>query len=330
MINLSKNYFSCKFNMKGLTMKRLTMFAFCLFCISLAASCGSDSQSFIGRWDMTVHDPAGDFPSWFELTEDANGEVSGRFVGRFGSARHIDIIKIHDNSLYFSLPPQYENQKVDLEFSGSLEYGVITGETNLPNGDTAKFTAVPAPPLVSSGLPEWGESIELLAGGFDAHWVTRFSEGNNGWTIEDGVLMNKPPSMDIKTKAEFTDFKLHIEFNIPPRSNSGIYLRGRYEVQVEDTYGQEPESHKCGGVYGFIDPTAMAVNPAGEWNTAVITLIGRNVTLALNGQTVIDNVEIPGITGGALDSREGEPGPLMIQGDHGAIQYRNISITPAK
>jgi len=132
------------------------------------------------------------------------------------------------------------------------------------------------------------------------------------------------------TDQKFDDFKLHIEFRIPAGSNSGVYLRGRYEVQVEDDYGKEPSSHLLGGVYGFLTPNAMAAKPAGEWNTYDITLIGRKVTVIANGKKIICDQIIPGITGGALDSKEGEPGPIFLQGDHGPVEYRNITITPGK
>jgi hypothetical protein len=114
------------------------------------------------------------------------------------------------------------------------------------------------------------------------------------------------------------------------KSNSGVYLRGRYEVQIQDDFGKEPESHRIGGIYGFITPSSNPAKKAGEWQTFDITLIGRKVTLVFNGVTVIDNAEIPGITGGALDSNEGEPGPIMLQGDHEKIYYRNIVIIPVR
>jgi hypothetical protein len=139
-----------------------------------------------------------------------------------------------------------------------------------------------------------------------------------------------PSGSNIITDAVFNDFQLHIEFRIPAGSNSGVYLRGRYEIQIVDSKGQEPNVGLLGAIYGFLSPTEMMANAAGEWQSFDVTLAGRLVTLAVNGKTVICNQEIPGITGGAIDSNEGEAGPIMIQGDHGPIDLRNILITPAK
>ena len=132
------------------------------------------------------------------------------------------------------------------------------------------------------------------------------------------------------TEEKFMDFKLHVEFRYPEGSNSGVYLRGRYEVQVEDGYGKQPDSHYLGGVYGFLTPNENAAKKAGEWQSYDITLVGRRVTVVANGKTIIHNQIIPGITGGALISREAEPGPLYLQGDHGPVEYRNITIATPK
>jgi hypothetical protein len=129
------------------------------------------------------------------------------------------------------------------------------------------------------------------------------------------------------TEQKFDDFKLHIEFRYPAGSNSGIYLRGRHEVQVEDNYGKQPSPTYFGGIYGFLTPNVMAALPAGSWQTYDITLIGRRVTITANGQTIICDQIIPGITGGALDSQEGLPGPILLQGDHGPVEYRNITMS---
>jgi hypothetical protein len=144
------------------------------------------------------------------------------------------------------------------------------------------------------------------------------------------VLKSPHSGSNIVSDQKFNDFKLHIEFRYPKESNSGVYLRGRYEIQVEDSKGKEPTVDFLGAVYGFIIPKKMMAKDAGEWQSYDITLIGRRVTLVVNGTQVITDQEIPGITGGALDSNEGEPGPLQIQGDHGPIELRNIVITPAK
>lgn len=302
-------------------------------CTNGASTSGEESSKaglapLIGRWDVTVEDAAGSYPSWFEIEEEV-GELSGRFVGRTGSARPIADVRFDGEQLRFTLPPQYERQTDDLLFIGRVSGEEIVGETFSESGQNIQFTARRAPDLNSEVEPEWGEPVELIGGDL-ANWRLRDPDGPNGWTIENGVLSNTPPSVDLITKDTFGDFKLHVEFNMPKDSNSGIYLRGRYEVQVQDDFGKEPDSRRCGGIYGFVAPTKMAAKPAGEWNTFDITLIGRRVTVVFNGQTVIDNVEIPGITGGALDSQEGDPGPIMLQGDHRAIRYRNILLTPAQ
>jgi hypothetical protein len=126
----------------------------------------------------------------------------------------------------------------------------------------------------------------------------------------------------------FDDFKLSVEFKLPEGSNSGIYLRGRYELQIEDIES-EVSDISIGGIYGFIAPAVEAAGEPDEWQTFEVTLVGRHVTVVHNGIEVISNRPIPGITGGSLNSREGEPGPIMIQGDHGPVHFRKFVITPA-
>ena len=154
--------------------------------------------------------------------------------------------------------------------------------------------------------------------------------GENQWRAENGILTSAKSGSNLVTDESFTDFKLHIEFRYKKGSNSGVYLRGRYEVQISDSKGLEPSKGDLGAVYGFIKPTEMVAKEAGEWQSYDITLRGRMVTIIGNNKLIIFNQEIPGITGGAMDSKEGEPGPIMMQGDHGPIEYRNIMITPIK
>ena len=179
-----------------------------------------------------------------------------------------------------------------------------------------------------SSPPEWGSPINLLSGSDLAAW---HASANSQWRVVDQVLTNAKTGSNLVTRSAFTDFKLHLEFRYPKAGNSGVYLRGRYEVQIiDDSAGSEPGSEHLGGVYGFLSLNENVARQPGEWQTFDITLVGRLVTVVLNGKTVIGNQEIPGITGGALDSDEGTPGPLMLQGDHGPIEFRNIILTPAK
>jgi hypothetical protein len=151
------------------------------------------------------------------------------------------------------------------------------------------------------------------------------------WKVENELLTTPGNGPELINNSKFEDFKLHVEFNCGPDSNSGLYLRGRYEVQIETESASEPPSHHTGGVYGFLAPTPELSRKPGEWQTFDITLLGRKVTVVQNGQTVIDNKEIPGITGGALDSHEELPGPIYLQGsEKGHVMFRSIVITPAR
>jgi len=287
-----------------------------------------DKSIILGRWDLTVYDIQGVYPSWFEIKEE-NGELKGQFVGRVGNARPIRYIHFDGTQLYLSLPRQHEKPVEDLLFIGKVRDGKIEGKTRSEVGHVIRFYAEQAPSLEFQGQPEWGETIKLIQNDM-SNWMPRNLIDENQWQIENSMLVNNNEGVDLISRQTFSDFKLRLEFNIPDSSNSGIYLRGRYEVQIEDNFGKKPDSLKTGGVYGFIVPQKMAIKPAGQWNSCDITFLGRKVTVILNDQMIINNIEIPGITGGALDSREAEPGPLMLQGDHGAIRFRNIFLTPTK
>jgi hypothetical protein len=180
-----------------------------------------------------------------------------------------------------------------------------------------------------TGTPVWGKPITLFNGKDFTGW--RFGDPNRAanWKVENGELVNHGHGTDIITSPKFGDFKLHLEFNCGPQSNSGVYLRGRYEVQIETDSVAEPPSHHTGGVYGFLDPKPELPRKPGEWRTFDITLLGRTVTIVQDGQTIIDHQEIPGIAGGALDSHEELPGPIYLQGsEQGRVAFRNIVITP--
>jgi hypothetical protein len=179
--------------------------------------------------------------------------------------------------------------------------------------------------------PQWGKPIQLFNGKDLSGWKTSDPASTAAWKIENGTLVTPGRGPELITDAKFGDFKLHIEFNCAPASNSGVYLRGRYELQIEDDPEPEGPTMRTGGIYGFLAATPEQPRTPGKWQTYDITLIGRMVTVVQNGQTIIDQQEIPGITGGALDSHEGLHGPIYLQGSEaGHVAFRNITITPAK
>lgn len=286
------------------------------------------AERMIGRWDLTIATPEGAKPSWLEIERSGRDALVGRFVGIVGSARPISMIATAGDSLSFSIPHQWEDGTGDLIVRGKLDGNVLAGLMTFPDGKSYRWTAVRAPRLERRPVPRWGAPIRLLHANDLGGWHA--SGASNQWRVTNGVLSSPRSGTNLVTDRAFGDFKLHIEFRYPKESNSGVYLRGRHEVQIQDDFGNEPNSHRFGGIYGFISPSVMAAKPAGQWQSYDITLVGRMVTVVANGRQVICNREIPGITGGALDSNEGAPGPLFLQGDHGPIDYRNIVITPAR
>jgi len=288
------------------------------------------AESIKGRWDIVMQRADGEFPSWLEVKRSGNSTLVGSFCGEFGSARPISKITMNGNEFRFAIPPQWENRTDDQVVEGTVDGDRISGVTTGENGKLIKWTGVRAPALKRTSPPDWGEPIELFNGKDLTGWRPLLEGVENGWIVEGGLLYNAKPGQNIATEQKFTDFKLHAEFRYPKGSNSGIYLRGRYEAQIEDNYGREAESHNIGGIYGHLTPSSNAAKPHDQWQTYDIELVGRKITVHLNGERVIDRATIPGITGGALDSHEGEPGPIYLQGDHGPVWFRKLTLTPAK
>ncbi len=281
-----------------------------------------------GRWDITIHNVNGkDVPSWLEVMHSGRSTLIGRFVYAFGSARPVAQVKFSNGKYSFAIPPQWEPGTSYMEFEATLTGDNLTGTMVYTDGKKYEWSAVRAPSLRRSGEPAWGKPVTLFNGKNLDGW---HAMGDNQWLADAGVLRSPKSGSNLVTDQTFTDFKLHIEFRYPKGSNSGVYLRGRYEVQIEDSWGLEPLVDRFSAIYGFLPPNEMVAKAPGEWQSYDITLIGRTVTVVANGKTVICSQEIPGITGGAINSKEGEPGPILIQGDHGPVEFRNIVITPGK
>lgn len=287
--------------------------------------------AFEGRWDLTIHNMEGkELPSWLEVSHSGNRTLVGRFVYAFGSARPVSRIHYENTNgkFSFSIPPQWEKGNEDMVFEGTLAGDSLTGTMVYADGKKYNWSGVPAPSLTREKAPVWSAPVKLFNGKDLSGWHAMGEQ--NQWIVKNGVLTSPKSGSNIATDQVFTDFKLHVEFKYPKGSNSGVYLRGRYEVQIEDSKGMEPLVDLFGSVYGFILPNEMAAKGAGEWQSYDITLIGRRVTVVANGKTIICDQPIPGITGGAINSKEGEAGPIFFQGDHGPVEFRNIVLTPAK
>jgi hypothetical protein len=294
-----------------------------------AADKNGGDKALVGRWDLTIKDAKGkELPSWLEVSDEYD-IWKARFVGRWGHARFLPTVTVTGKTIHFVSPNDEEGSNTDLVFDGKLEGKKLSGTAQGPDGTPWTWTATRAPALKPPIRVIWGEPITLFNGRDHSGWYFDNPEKASSWTVKDGCLVNKEAGSNIATERKFTDFKLHIEVNCPSNANSGIYLRGRYEVQVEDDSSDEPPDHRMGAVYGFLTPDPQQPRRPDEWQTFDITLMGRYVTIVQNGQPIISNQEIPGITGGAFDSHEENPGPLYLQGDHGGIAYRNIVLTPA-
>jgi len=286
-------------------------------------------QSFLGRWDLTLKAPDREYPSWLELQQE-NGELKARLVSRWGHARPLPKAEFSNGALTFVSPKADEERKDDMVFQGRLSGKILTGTTTGPDGTPWTWTGKRAPSLKRTGTPKWGKPVELFNGKDLTGWHVDSPKASPTWTVVDGTLVSPGHGPEIINDSKFEDFKLHVEFNCGAGAHSGVYLRGRYEVQIEDNSTQEPPSHHTGGVYGFLAPTPEMPRKPGEWQVFDITLVGRMITVVQNGKTIIDNQEIPGITGGALDSHEELPGPIYLQGsEDGHVAFRKITVTPA-
>jgi len=188
-------------------------------------------------------------------------------------------------------------------------------------------------------------AVSFCASAAEAGWVSLFNgkdltgwqnarnaTGENKWKAEDGTLTNTATGHDgndIATVEKFKDFELKIEYKTVKDGNSGVYLRGRIELQVLDSFGKNPPGKgDDGAVYDQFPPKVNATKPVGEWNTLEVSYIGDVLTAKLNGQVIHDKQQITKVTGGALPGGVDEAGPLMLQGNHGKVWYRNITIKP--
>jgi hypothetical protein len=322
-----------------------------LLLVVAVTSTNAGVEQFLGRWALDLPGGAG----WLQV-EKADGYLDANILWYGGSVVPVDYVHMEDDVLVVTRMRRMERDKDEngdpqrIQTSATrIEFarhgGVLVGKLLEPSNNglgtkVTRFAGNKIPDL--SAAPnlkalKYGKSIKLLNGKDLTGWELKEPKKKNGWIIKDGALLNDPVQEEgkphvsygnLKTVAKFEDFNLKMQVNVPKGNNSGIYLRGIYEVQVYDSYGKPLDSHNMGAVYSRITPTVAAEKPAGSWQDIDITLCDRHVNVVLNGKTIIDNQPLLGCTGGAMTSNEFIPGPIYLQGDHGKVSYRNIVLTP--
>jgi hypothetical protein len=294
--------------------------------VTLAVGLTADQKQFVGRWNLTS---TGDNPApyWLEVKEEG-GQLTAKFLNRGGHPVPPQNVRLEGDELIFTVAGG--GNQPPAEFRGKVAGGKLTATVKRGERTVTMTGGHPAPWPASNanGTHTYGAPVAL----FDGKSVDAFRGQNPtqplNWSVEDGVLTNGEHANNLVSKEKFKDFKLNAEYKVGPSTNSGIYLRGRYELQVLDDYGKAPFERSHMSIYGWKAPAANTSKPVGEWQTVEAIVVGNRVTVTHNGQRVHDNAVLEAITGGALDNDELAPGPIMIQGDHTKVWFRNITITP--
>ncbi len=304
-----------------------------MFALAVLAPVPSVSQNnaspFLGRWDFNLAVP--DSPlrgaTWLGITA-KNGGLEVWYQPTGGNVYELKDVKVNGAHLTLNLAADGKGTTTwELDAAGDALNGM-----QKRGGQSFPLHGVRSPELKRSAPKSWSAPEALFNGKDLTGWEPIGNVANNHWTVKDGLLYNSTKGANLKSTRSFTDFKVHFEVNCPDDANSGFYLRGRYEVQLEyEPLEKNPPERRIGSIYGRIAPQPNVARTPGVWETFDVTLVGRTVTVVHNGVTTIDQKEIEGITGGALDANEGDPGPFYIQGDHtGGLQFRNLTVSLPK
>ncbi len=306
----------------------------------------NSKKDFYGMWTIAIDDGA---VGWLNVHEN-NGFLDAELLWRGGSVLPVsNVYFVDDNNLvvtrtYEITKSEDRKHLVTQTYKFKRKGDKLTGVSIEPSRDGTgvnetkfkgwKLSDVGAAPDLSK--VKYGEPINLFNGKDLSGWKLINPKQTNGFKVIGGILVTDPVQIpgkrvsygNLRTVKEFEDFNIKLEVRVPEHSNSGVYLRGMYEIQVFDSYGKELDSHNMGALYSRVTPSQSAEKPAGEWQTLDITLCKRHVTVILNGKKIIDNKPVYGPTGGAMSADVFKPGPIYLQGDHGTVSYRNIVLTP--
>jgi hypothetical protein len=304
-------------------MKRLMQLLTLLAC---AIPAFAQERSFLGQWDIKGTGRHANYVYWLEVKKEGDA-LTGYFLNRSGSVLKLPAISIEAGELIFDVGrPGGPKQTHRVKAAAGKLMGTLTTDK-----ETIQWIGVRSPRwgrFDANAKHRFGNAVELFDGKSLDPWDVQQKGKPSGWSVSEGAMTNQAGANNLVSKQKFNNFKIHCEYKLEANSNSGIYLRGRYELQVLDDFGKEPESHGHMAIYSRVAPAVNASKPPGEWQTMEAVIIGNRVTVTLNGKIVHNNEVLAGITGGALDSNEAEPGPIMLQGDHGKVWFRKVTVTP--
>ncbi len=333
------------------SLKRIASFGLFSVLLCAAANAAGPEAPYLGRWALTI--PGGG-AGWLGVTNE-RGFLEANILWGGGSVVPCESAYVDGDALVVTrlneverkdaagkvIAKQNFTRTVRATVSGdALNCTLFDPNTNGNGVSQSQFSGkkIPdVPPAPDLSKVKFGKPITLFNGKDLTGWKLTNAQQANGWSVKDGLLVNNPvneegkphkPYGNLRTEQEFEDFNFKCDVQVGKDQNSGIYLRGVYEVQVEDSYGKPTETHTMGAIYSRIAPSMAAEKPAGEWQSYDITLCDRHVTVVLNGKKIIDNQPLLGCTGGALTSDEFKPGPIYLQGDHTGITYKNMVLTP--
>jgi hypothetical protein len=325
----------------------------------VSATLAAQQSPYVGTWNLTGTGPDTEKVYWLEVKQ-KGAELEGRFLNRSAHATPLAWVRVEGSELVFQYgrgegTPVDPVQACGPIYRARLEGGKLIGRHTPtpcpPSGRGGAAAAAPPkapappaaevhwvgvrqpawPPSNANGTHAYGTPVVLVGPGVGLDvWGGQTAGKEAGWKIADGILLNEPPTYNPVSKMKFKDFKIETEFKLDEGQNSGLYLRGRYELQLSLGMGNPATAGRQGliAIYGWKAADVNAGKPAGEWQVLEAVVVGNHITAVLNGQKVHNNAVLPAMTGGALDNDELAPGPIMIQGDHSRVAFRKMIVTP--